>query len=314
VQPEPFAPEEEPDKPVGSRSPENNPPADHGRFHIAIKPYRTATGMDVAIHLHFPPLVLINLDRLRDIKKMRSIRATMPRADIPDPALLLISIFLAIIAQVLIHKQVIPLGLLAYLVCANGLLLWRIQNKGWKDFFAYQVNISIRLEAILIIIFTIFLIFSRFYDLSERLYILESDESKWIAQSWYSVILGTDYGEFHELHYKFLPVDFWMRSVFLRFFGVNFVNARIESAVISIISTIFLYLLVRRLFKSPALSLLSVALYGFSYVELTASHQSLHHSPVALWMISGLYFLWTAAQKNSCGASRLQELLWLLGC
>ncbi len=232
---------------------------------------------------------------------------------LPDLALLWLALLLAGIAQVWIHFGAVTAGDLTYLASLVCMVMWTIPNPAWRDTFVQPGNLPVRAERMLMGALFVVAIVSRFYDLSYRVYALESDESKWTAQSWYSVILGEDHGEFHSKHYVYLPVDFWVRSIFLRLFGVNYASARIESACISIIAIMFLYFLARRLFGNSLLALLSALLYGFSFGELTASHQALHSSPIELWMMPGLYFLLSASQSKEKWRFQVTGILMALG-
>ncbi len=122
-----------------------------------------------------------------------------------------------------------------------------------------------------------------------------------------------DKGEFATAHYQFLPVSFWVRSVFLRIFGLNFLSARVESAFLSLLSAVLLYLLVRRLTTSPPMALLSTLLYSFSFVELNASHQALHNTTVESWIIGGLFLLILALQERKWWQFQVAGIVLALG-
>lgn len=227
--------------------------------------------------------------------------------------MLWLALFLAIVAQAFIHFEYLAVGVVAHLMSVVSLFTWAARSPSQKDALAQQDGLSARAEKILLAVLFLLTLFTRFYDLGYRIYALESDESKWTAQSWYSVILGEEYGEFHTRHYIYLPVDFWLRSAFLRLFGVNYASARIESALISLVAVVFLYLLVRRLLAHPTVAILSALLYGFSFGELTASHQALHSSPPELWLMSGLYFLVSAWQSKEKWRFQATGILMALG-
>ncbi|MFZ5912548.1 MAG: ArnT family glycosyltransferase [Chloroflexota bacterium] len=286
----------------------------HSRgFQARITPVRTPHGTEVYIYQHLPAFVFPKLKRFSLPGGREGIGISMSTAPIPEHALTMSAIALAVAAQVLIYNQYILPGLLLYLASAAELIVWATRNPAWKGAFAHQFNVPIRTEAVLFGILVLATIFTRLYDLRYRVYALESDESKWTAQSWYSTILHTDYGEFHAIHYRFLPVDFWVRSIFLRIFGVSYANARLESAFISVIAIIFLYHFVRLLLKSPAVAFLSALLYGFSFAELTASHQALHSSPLELWLMPGLYALVITIQSKKRWHFQLTGILMALG-
>jgi hypothetical protein len=286
----------------------------HSRgFQARITPVCTPDGTEVYIYQHLPAFVFPKLKPFSMPGESKGGGISMSTGPIPEQILVMGALALAVAAQLLIYNQSILSGFLLYLASAAWLFGWAARNPAWKDAFAHQLNVPIRTEALLFAILVLATIFTRFYDLKYRVYALESDESKWTAQSWYSTILRTDHGEFHTRHYRFVPVDFWVRSIFLRIFGVSYPSARLESAVISVIAVIFLYLFVRSLLESPAVAFLSALLYGFSFAELTASHQALHHSPVELWLMPGLYALVVTIQSKKRWHFQLTGILMALG-
>lgn len=285
------------------------------RFSLEVRSTQSNDSIEVRIRMRFPWLGLArsNLGQFAKAFQWAGGGVSLPRIRVPSPALLVISILLAISGQYLISIQNIPQGSRAYLASAAGLAIWAIRNRKWSDHFATQIHIPAHVEKILLALLILATAFTRFYDFKHRLYLLESDSSKWTAESWYSTILHTDYGEFHDLHYKYLPVDFWVRSIFLRLFGVNYTSAQIESAVISVIAVFFLYLFVRRLLNNPAVAYLAAGLYSFSFVELSASHQALHSTPLALWLMPGLYFLTSAIQSKQIWRFQMTGIMMALG-
>jgi hypothetical protein len=229
-----------------------------------------------------------------------------------DRSLLFLGILFAVVAQALIFNGSLLYGLLLYLAGASGLWLWVYMNPEWRELFTRQV-LQPRWEALLFGLLVFATAVSRFYDLRYRVYALGSDESIWTSQAWYSVLLRADWGEFAAKHYLYQPVDFWMRSIFMRLFGINYFSARIESAVFSILAVVFLFLLIRALTSSPALALLCALLYSFSYVELNASHQAHHSSPPSLWMMSALFLLITGLQTRNLWRFQVCGVLMALG-
>ena len=155
--------------------------------------------------------------------------------------------------------------------------------------------------------------FVRFYDLSYRVYGLDADESKWTIQSWYSAILRIDMGQFSSMHYQYQPVSFWVRSVFLRVFGIDFFSARLESAILSLISVGVFYFLVRLITGKSIIALLSSLFYSFSFMELSASHQALHNTTSEIWIFSALFFLFLGIQRRKIWQFQLLGILLALG-
>lgn len=272
-----------------------------------IKSVNSTSGKDVYVRLHIPPL------HLPWSQLSKGLEISVPPVRFPNGVLLILSVFLAFAAQLAISRQWFVASALLYFVCGVGLFLWMRRNPKWMGLFTGQVRISPRAEIIFASLLLLAIAFTRFYDLGNRVYGLEADETKWTVQSWYSTILHVDQGEFATAHYQYLPVSFWVRSFFLRVFGLNFLSARIESAFLSLLSAVFLYFLVRRLTSSPPMAWLSTLLYSFSFVELNESHQALHNTTVEIWIISGLFLLILALQERKWWQFQLAGIVLALG-
>jgi len=273
-----------------------------GRFQVRIRPVRTSEGSDLYLHIHLPALRL-----------SQGWQITIPPLKIPGALLLLMATVSAILAQILVFQRNFLPGIVLYALCAGAMLTWGRLHPNWKGALLHQMRMAPRAEIVVGLLLLVAIAFSRFYDLGYRVYGLEADETKWTAQAWFSVILGEDIGDFATMHYKPLPVDFWIRAGFLRLFGLNFLSARIESAVLSLVAVVFLYLLVRRLTSSPATALVASALYAFSYVELNASHQALHNTTLEAWMMAGLYFVVLTVQKKKSWQFQTAGIVLALG-
>ncbi len=272
------------------------------RFRVQTRTTSSREGRDLYLHIHLPSLRL-----------SEGWHVTVPDLQIPAPILLLASVGAAALAQIFLSQNNFIVGTIFYAACAAALIVWARLHPKWKGTLTNQVRLAPRAEIAIGLLLLAVVIFSRFYDLGYRVYGLEADETKWTAQAWFSVILREDIGDFATMHYKPLPVDFWVRAGFLRLFGLNFLSARIESATLSIAAVIFLYLLVRRLTASPPAALLAAALYAFSYVELNASHQALHNTTLEAWMMAGLYFLLLALQQKKTWQFQVAGILLALG-
>ncbi len=238
---------------------------------------------------------------------------TIFAAQTPNSLLLIAGIALAIVGQILVSSAAFFPGISAYIISAVCLLAWAWETPKWRNAFSKQVSFTPKFEAAIFGLILLVTIGVRFFDLQQRVYGLEADETKWTVQSWYSAILHVDVGEFASMHYKYLPVDFWVRSLFLRVFGLDFISARIESAVLSVLSVIFLYLLVRLLTSSASTALLSALLFSLSFMELNAAHQALHNTPPAAWMLAALFCLFLAFHKRKLWQFQLAGILLGLG-
>lgn len=263
-------------------------------------------GKDYYFKVHLPSI------RIMGFKLPGKIQFAFPSFQIPNPGLLTLSVLLAITAQIMIVVSNSLAGIILFLLSGSGLIVWIRVNPKWTNVFGNQWRISPRAEKLLIAVLLAITVFLRYYDLSNRVYGLVVDEIKWTVQSWYSTILMLDKGELLS-HYLYLPVGFWMRSTFLRLFGLNFISARIGSATLNIISIVFLYLLVRRLTASKPLALLSTFLYSFSFIDLTIAHQALAQTMPEIWIISSFYFLIVALQERKWWQFQVTGILLALG-
>lgn len=281
-------------------------------FKLLLKSIKTDSGTDYYIKLHLPHLSWPAF-RFVDLPSVVKFEFYLPSIKTPNPFLLIVAVGFAVYAQITVANQQIAMGVLLYIASIVGLFFWIYQNPKWTNVFARQLRFSSRAENILVAILIVVITFTRFFDLSYRVYGLEADETKWTVQSWYSTILYKDIGEFSSMHYKPLPVDFWVRSIFLRIFGVNFLSARIESAVLSVISVIFMYMLVRLLTSSSPVALMSALFFGMSFIELNASHQALHNTPPMPWAMVSLYFFFMGLRDRKLWQFQLTGILLALG-
>jgi len=277
------------------------------RYAGNIQSDQTAGGRDIYIHIHIPS---IQLPRWHLVN---SIDISLPPVSIPGSLWLILSVLLAVAAQILVARQSFTAGGALYLLCIAGLTFWAWKNPKWRNVFANQLRLSQRAEWLFLLVILVLAAFLRFHDLAYRVYGLEADETKWTIQSWYSTILRVNLGEFATMHYQFLPVDFWVRSIFLRLFGMNFVTARLETAVLSLLSVFFLYLLVRKLTFSPPLALLAALLYSIAFVELNASHQALAETSIEVWMMAGITFFVFGLQDHKWWQFQVAGVLLALG-
>jgi len=238
---------------------------------------------------------------------------SLPTLRIPGAPLLMTALGLAIASQITIQLHLAWVGVLGYLASLGVLIYWGYQHPKWRAVLERQAQITPPAEKLVFLALLMVMAYLRFYDLGYRVYGLEADETKWTVQSWLSTILGVDRGEFHGMHYIYVPVDFWVRSLFLRLFGLDFLSARIESAILSLISIAFLYFIVRLLTSSPATALFSALLYGFSFYELNASHQALHNTTIEPWIMGSLFFLLWGIQKRKLWIFQVTGFFLALG-
>jgi hypothetical protein len=263
-----------------------------GGFRVSLDAERTELGTELRFALHFPRTSLPRINLPEGFK------ISLPPLSFPESVLLVLGLALAIIAQIYLGRVAYLPAAALYLLAAMSVVSWGRRNIRWSNVPALQMRLSRAAEGALAALLLAGTALVRYYDLAYRVYGLEADETAWTVQSWYSAILRVDRGEFATLHYIYLPVDFWLRSFFLRIFGLNFISARIESATLGLIAVYFLYLLVRRLTHSPGVALLSGLLYSFSFVALSASHQALAETTPEAWIMCGLFLFIVSIQER----------------
>jgi 4-amino-4-deoxy-L-arabinose transferase-like glycosyltransferase len=259
------------------------------RIRAEFKRVNIEDGRDFYFKIHIPPI------RILGFRLPERVEFTFPAFNIPNPVLITLAVLLAIVAQVMVFNNNSIAGIVLYLLCFTGLIVWIRINPKWMNVFGNQWRISTLAERLLLGAVLAVTAFIRFYDLNYRVYGLEIDETRWTIQSWYSTILMLVKGDFIS-QYSSLPLSFWIRSIFLRLFGLNFISGRIESATFSLISIVFLYLLVRRLTASKPIALLSTFLYSFSFFDLNLAHQALGETSSEVWIIFSFSFLILALQ------------------
>jgi 4-amino-4-deoxy-L-arabinose transferase-like glycosyltransferase len=272
-----------------------------------FKLVKTELGRDIYIKIFLPAFTFPWRQPSREFE------FSIPALRFPNTILLVLSVFIALVAQLLVSDRNYPVAAMLYLLSASGLFIWAIKNPRWKNVFVNQLRISPRVESWIVAAIMITAAFLRFYDLPHRIYGLAVGETRWTIQSWYSAILQVDKGELASIYYKYLPVDFWLKSFFLRLFGLNFISARIESAFFSLLSVGLLYLLVRRLSSSKPLALLASLLYTFSFTELTFSHQALAETSPEIWIFSGFALFLLALQEQKWWQFQLTGVVLAIG-
>jgi 4-amino-4-deoxy-L-arabinose transferase-like glycosyltransferase len=241
------------------------------------------------------------------------IAAGLRPGEIQHPLFLITTIISAVIAQTLIINHMFAGGAFIYLLSFIGLLIWARLNSGAMHALLDPIHLTSQGRNLLLGSLVILTIATRFFDLNSRIYGLDPDETKWTVQSWYSVILHVDEGDFATKHYQYVPMDFWTKSIFLRVFGLNFISARIESAVFSLVAVICLYLLVQLITSSTAIGLISSLVFSLSYIELSASHQGLHGTPPLAWMLMSFVVCFIAIRDRKLWQFQTAGLLLALG-
>ena len=276
------------------------------RFHAEFKRTNREGGKDYYVKVHFPPIKILGLHLPEKIE------LAFPTFHIPNPILIFLSVLLAITAQFMVFYRNSLAGIVFYLLSVSGLMVWIHMNPKWTNVFGNQCRISRGAENLFIGVLLAVTAFIRYYDLSNRVYGLGVEETKWTILSWYSTFLTVDKGDIVSPSIT-MPVSLWIRSAFFHLFGLNFISPRIESASLSLLSVLFLYLLVRKLTASKPLAILSAFLYSFSFVDLNLAHQALGQTTPEVWIIGSFYFLILALQERKLWQFQVTGFLLALG-
>jgi hypothetical protein len=245
--------------------------------------------------------------------KNRQVLMNLPPNEIRHPWILIAILMLAIIAQALILGQMFAEGVFVYLLSITGFLLWARANPSSLKAVAESLHPNREGWLLLLGIVILLTISTRFFDLGSGIYGLDADETKWTVQAWKSKILHLDVTEFATKHYKYQPVDFWTKSIFLRIFGENFIAARMESAVLSLIAVVCLYGLAKQVTSHTAVGLISSLVFSLSFIELNASHQALYSTPPMAWMLSSLAVYFMAIHNHKLWQFQVGGILLGLG-
>lgn len=237
----------------------------------------------------------------------------LPSREIQFPYLLIAIIALAVMAQAFMYYGIFTSGIFFYLLSMIGFFLWAGANPSSIQAITRPLHLNRQSWLVLLGIVILLTVSSRFFNLNSRVYGLDADETKWNVQAWQSQILHGDVTAFFIKHYQYQPVDFWVRSIFLRIFGVNFIAARVESAVLSLIAVFSLYLLAKLVTSNTAIGLITALIFSLSFIELNASHQALYSTPPMAWMLSSLALCFTAIRYRKAWQFQMSGILLGLG-
>jgi 4-amino-4-deoxy-L-arabinose transferase-like glycosyltransferase len=214
-----------------------------------------------------------------------------------NPAWLLGAIALAAVGQAAIFSQRFEAGMVLYALAMALAIYWAYRHPSARERAAESATFNSRVtEIILVAALILASAIARYYRLDQKVYGLEGDETKWTMQVWFSTITGEPRGDFSH-HFADQPVDFWLKSAFMRVFGENFFSARVASATMSLLSIFIFYFLARRLTSKPV-ALLAALFYSFALAELSTARQALHDTPIEFWLIFGYFCVVTAVESR----------------
>ncbi|MBI5349825.1 MAG: glycosyltransferase family 39 protein [Chloroflexi bacterium] len=217
--------------------------------------------------------------------------------DFGNPGWLLGAIALAALGQAAIFSQRFEAGMVLYALAMALTIYWAYRNPSARERAAESATFHSRaIEIILIVALILVSTIARYYQLDKKVYGLEGDETKWTMQVWFSTITGEQRGDFSH-HFYDQPVDFWLKSAFMRVFGENFFSARVASATMSLLSIFIFYFLARRLTSKPV-AMLAALFYSFALAELSTARQALHDTPIEFWLIFGFFCIVTAVESR----------------
>ncbi len=256
-----------------------------------------APGVEIDLKIRLHPPQFKNLSTLSFSKPKLGSLLQWASLDFGNPAWLLGAIALAAIGQMAILSQRFEAGLVLYALAMGLTIYWAYRHPSARSHAAEAVAFNSRtIEIVLIAALILVSAFARYYQLDKKVYGLEGDETKWTMQVWFSTITGEQRGDFSH-HFYDQPVDFWLKSVFMRVFGENFFSARVASATMSLLSIFIFYFLARRLTSKPV-AMLAALFYSFALAELSTARQALHDTPIEFWLIFGYFCIVTAVESR----------------
>ena len=182
--------------------------------------------------------------------------------DFGNPGWLLGAIALAALGQAAIFSQRFEAGIVLYALAMALTIHWAYRHPSARALAAESAAFNSR--AIEIILIAALILIRRLPATINSIKSLRfgGDETKWTMQVWFSTITGEQRGDFSH-HFYDQPVDFWLKSAFMRVFGENFFSARVASATMSLLSIFIFYFLARR-FTSKPVALLAALFYSFA--------------------------------------------------
>ncbi len=153
--------------------------------------------------------------------------------------------------------------------------------------------------------------FTRLYALHSVPYGIEGDEAKWTSEA---VNLGIRGAPDHsgEYHRDALPVSYYIQMPLQRLLGPSLFAARMTVVILSIISTLVFYWLLRQVTAVP-LAALAAYLLSISVFDISASRLANVESFVKLWPILTLALLALAVQTRRWQIYGLSGLALALG-
>jgi len=251
--------------------------------------------IDLKIRLHLPQLKNFS-ERQFQRPNVGSI-LQWSSFDFGNPGWLLGAIALAATGQMAILSQRFEAGIVLYALAMGLTIYWAYRHPSARERAAESATFNSRaMEIILVAALVLVSAFARYYQLDKKVYGLEGDETKWTMQVWFSTITGEPRGDFSH-HFLDQPVDFWLKSAFMRVFGENFFSARVASATMSLLSIFIFYFLARRLTSKPV-AMLAALFYSFALAELSTARQALHDTPIEFWLIFGYFCIVTAVESR----------------
>ena len=217
-------------------------------------------------------------------------------ATFPGAGWLILLAVLAALGQFVINRGSLLAGGLIYLAAGVMILAWAMRRPESARAALSPGTLSPRAEWVLAALVILMAVSARFYDVGNKPYGLEGDETKWVMQSFFSTVLDVPRGDFGH-HFEYQPVSFYLQGLAMRVLGISFLTPRYLNALLSCLSVVLFYFLVRRAL-GPPVALVATFLYGVSFVALSAGRQALHDTHIEIWVLLTFFLLIEAIETR----------------
>ncbi|OQX65629.1 MAG: hypothetical protein B5M51_00125 [Anaerolinea sp. 4484_236] len=226
--------------------------------------------------------------------------------------LLCTSLNLAGVGQWLLHSEELQgTGKTLYFVAIYGFGMWAWAAHKRLIADLERKPVERRVEILIILGLLLLTSFTRFYTLRAIPYGIEGDEAKWTSEAVNLGILGEpdSSGEYHR---DALPVSYYLQVPLHRLLGPSLLAARLTVVILSVISTLIFYWLLRQITAMPVAAI-ATWLLSISIFDISASRLANVESFVKFWPILGLALLALAVRTRRWQVYGLSGLAIALG-
>jgi len=202
-------------------------------------------------------------------------------------------------------------GKILYIIAIFGFSMWSwaARKRLFPDLEKKTVTKTV--EILIVLGLLLLTSFTRLYSLQTIPYGIEGDEAKWTAEAVSLGIRGVpdSSGEYHR---DALPVSYYLQVPLHRLLGPSIFAARLTVVILSIMSTLLFYWLLRQITVMPV-GAIATFLLSISIFDISASRLANVESFVKLWPILGLALLALAVHTRKWQVYGLSGLAITLG-